>query len=212
MPLLGGGGGAPAPDTQLSGGPGQSGWLRSDHVRFLLSSDQSGAGFACTLDRKTTQCSSRWRLDQLTAGTHTVTAAASLGSQADATPARRTFTRPVNDLELSHSRAWRERTGKRGYFLDSFSQTRSHGATLRTRARHIKKIALVATRGIGFGTVKVYLGTQLLRKVSLSGRTLRKRRIIPIARFDQRRRGLVRVVVVSRGKVVRIEGLGLARR
>lgn len=212
VPLLGGGGGAPAPDTQLSGGPRQSGWLRSDHVRFRLGSDQNGAGFTCTLDGKTMPCSSPWRLRHLAAGTHTVTATATLGGQADATPARRTFTRPVNDLDLSHSRAWRERTGKRGYFLGSFSQTRSHGATLRTRARHIKKIALVATRGIGFGTVKVYLGRQLLRKVSLSGRTLRKRRIIPIARFDHHRRGLVKVVVVSRRKVVRIEGLGLARR
>jgi len=215
IPLLGGGDGggdAPVPDSQLSGGVRQSGWLRSDHVRFQLTSDQDGAGFDCTLDGTPVPCSSPWRLRHLAAGTHTVTATASLDGQADATPARRTFTRPVNDQDLRHSRAWHERTGKRGYFLRSFSQARRHGATLRTRARHIEKIALVATRGPGFGTVKVYLGKQLLRRVSLSARTLRKRRIIQIARFDHHRRGLVRVVVVSHRKVVRVEGLGLARR
>lgn len=207
-----GGGDTAAPDTRLNGGPRRNGWLRSDHVRFRLTSDQNGAGFDCTLDRTPVPCSSPWRLRHLAAGTHTVTATASVGSQADATPARRTFTRPVNDLDLRHSRAWHARTGKRGYFLRSFSQTRRHGATLRTRARHLEKVALVATRGPGFGTVKVYLGKQLLRRVSLSARTLRKRRVIPVARFDHHRRGLVRVVVVSRRKVVRIEGLGLARR
>jgi len=209
LPILGGG--LPgAPDTRLSGGPGRNGWLRGDQVRFGVSSDQNGASFACTLDGTAVSCGPELRLRQLTAGTHTVTATASLGGQADQTPARRTFTRPLNDVDLGHSRGWRERTGK-GYFLGTCSQSRTHGATLRTRAHHIKKIALVATRGIGFGTVKVYLGKQLLRKVSLAGRTLRKRRIIPIARFDHHRHGLVKVVVVSRGKAVRIEGLGLAR-
>lgn len=211
IPILGGGGsGAPAPDTRLSGGPGRNGWLRGDQVRFAVSSDQNGASFACALDGTAVSCGPELLLQQLTAGTHTVTATASLDSQADQTPARQTFTRPLNDVDLTHSRGWRERSGH-GYFLGTFSQTRSHGATLKTRAHHIKKIALVATRGIGFGTVKVYLGRQLLRKVSLAGRTLRKRRIIPIARFDHHRRGLVKVVVVSRGKLVRIEGLGLAR-
>ncbi|HEU5042673.1 MAG TPA: hypothetical protein VFT75_00895 [Nocardioidaceae bacterium] len=217
IPLLGGGDGggggdAPVPDSQLSGGPRQSGWLRSDHVRFRLTSDQDGASFDCTLDGTTVQCASPWRLRHLAAGTHTVTATASLDGQADPTPARRTFTRPVNDQDLHHSPAWHERAGKRGYFLRSFSQTRRHGATLRTPARHIEKIALVATRAPRFGTVKVYLGKQLLRRVSLSASTLRRRRIIPVARFDHQRRGLVRVVVVSHRKLVRIEGLGLARR
>jgi hypothetical protein len=199
------------PDTWLRGGPRNNGWLRAEYVSFRLASDAVGATYRCTLDGKARRCGGRLRVLHVAAGTHTVTAAATVADRTDRTPARRTFTRPVNDRDLRHGKAWRERGGK-GYFLGTYSQTRTKGATLTKRARHITKVALVASKGRGFGTVKIYLGRQLLKKVSLRARTLHKRRIIPVERFRTPRRGLLRVVVVSRHKVVRIEGLGIARR
>ena len=74
----------------------------------------------------------------------------------------------------------------------------------------MSKLALVATRGRGFGTVKVYLGSSLLKKVSLGATTTQKKRLIPIASFTSPASGKVKVVVATGGKTVRIEGLGVA--
>ncbi len=204
--------GSGSPSTRLVGGPRQGGWLHSARAVFGLRSDRSAASYRCTVDGRQHRCGSRLVLRHVAAGTHTVTAAAVVGSQADDTPARRTFTRPLNDRALGHAKAWGEHTGARGYFMRSFAETRRHGATLRHRAHHIKKIVLVATRGRHFGTVKVFLGKHLLKKVPLRARALRKQRFIPVVRFRRPQRGLVRVVVVSRGKAVRVEGLGIAHR
>lgn len=203
--------GRQAPDTRLRGGPRPGGWLRSKHVAFRLRSDQAGATYRCAVDGKARRCGSRLELRRVSAGTHTVRAAAVAGGLVDRSPARRTFTRPYDDRALKHGTAWRERVGT-GTFLGTYSQTAKKGATLRMRARHITKVALVVSKGRGFGTVKVYLGKRLLKKVSLRAKTLRKRQLVPVERFRKPRRGVVRVVVVTRGKVVRIEGLGIARR
>lgn len=70
----------------------------------------------------------------------------------------------------------------------------------------------MATRGQGFGTVKIYLGATLLKMISLTASTTRKRHLISIASFSQARTGKVRIVVTTTSKVVRIEGLGVATR
>lgn len=200
------------PSTSLRGGPRQNGWLLAGRVTFGLRSDRPGATYRCTVDGRAHRCGNRLVLRRVAAGTHTVSAAATDAGRTDASPARRTFTRPVNDRALRHSRGWREHLGRRGYFLGSYSQTRRAGATLSVRARHIRRVALVAATGRGFGVVKVYLGRKLLKKVSLRAPRLHRKRLVPVARFRHLRRGRLRVVVVSHGRVVRIAGLGVADR
>ncbi|MQB01032.1 MAG: hypothetical protein GEU78_12180 [Actinobacteria bacterium] len=113
---------------------------------------------------------------------------------------------PRNDRSLSASDGWARRSGS-GHYLGTFSRTSRFGATLR---KHLtaKRLALVATRCPGCGTVKVFLGRRLLKKVSLGATATRKKRVIRIATFSSRRSGRVRIRVVSRKKPVLIEGLG----
>ena len=70
----------------------------------------------------------------------------------------------------------------------------------------------MTTKAPGHGTVKVYLGSTLLKQVDLQARVLTKGQVLPIAQFGTAQSGRVRVVVASQGKPVRLEGLGVATR
>ena len=202
-----------APETTLSGGPANHGWLLAAGTRFGLSSNQPGVTYSCTLDGQSPQgCSDPVSLTRLAQRTHVFTAAAAnaLGV-ADASPATRVFTVPVNNTKLKASTGWAKRK-HRGHFLSTFSQTKRKGATLKVRRSAIKSVALLVAKGRGYGTVNVYLGKRLLRKVSLRANRSAGRRVVPIKRFSSRKHGTIRVKVVSRGKLVRIEGLGISSR
>ena len=62
----------------------------------------------------------------------------------------------------------------------------------------------------GFGTVKVMLGKKTLKKVSLAHKRNVKKKVIAIATFPTPVNGKVTVQVVSQGKKVVVEGLGIA--
>ena len=95
-----------------------------------------------------------------------------------------------------------------GYYMGSYSVASAKGAALvRTRVG-AKQIALVATKCRGCGTVGVYLNGVLLKKVSLARSSIARKQVIPVATFPSLRRGTVKVVVLSSGKPVLIEGLG----
>jgi hypothetical protein len=115
---------------------------------------------------------------------------------------------PRNDRALRASDGWARRSGP-GYYLGTFSRTSRFGATLHKRLT-AKRLALVATRCPGCGTVKIFLGTRLLKKVSLDAAVIRKKRVIGVATFSTRRTGRLRIRVVSKKKPVLIEGLGAA--
>ena len=70
---------------------------------------------------------------------------------------------------------------KKGYFLKTFSTTKKKGAVLKYRSSSIKRVALVVTKGKGYGTVKVYLGKHLLKKVSLAAKRTHKKKLVNIA-------------------------------
>lgn len=119
---------------------------------------------------------------------------------------------PVNNSSLSHSDGWRKKTGASGYYLNSYSLTKERGAKLKVRDVRFTKLALVATRCDGCGTVKVYRGSTLLKTVSLDSSRYRKRQVIPIKYYSSlARESTITIKVVSSGKPVRIEGLALSR-
>ena len=76
----------------------------------------------------------------------------------------------------------------------------------------MRKLSLVATKGVGHGTVKVYLGRTLYKTVSLNSTSLKKKQVIPIATWTSGRSGTVKILVYSSNKTVRIEGLAVATR
>ena len=72
-----------------------------------------------------------------------------------------------------------------------------------------RAIALVVGRGARHGTVKVYAGSRLLKTVRTSGRGTRQ---LVSASFAQPYTGSIRIVVATKDRTVRIEGLGVATR
>lgn len=202
------------PQTYLTEAPRNHSWLLHDFVSFRYASDENAADFQCGLDNRLRACPDRQKVYRtVSSKTHTFQVrAVDRAGNVDRSPARRTFTVPRNNTTLKHSRAWKERSG-RGYYQHTYSQTSRKGATLSKRSGHIKRIALVATTGPRFGTVRVFVGKKVVkRKVSLHSRRQHKAELIPIRTFKHARRGNIRVVVTSRHRPVRIEGLGIATR
>jgi hypothetical protein len=201
------------PETRVKGGGVRRGWLLRKGTRFRLTSSEESSTYNCGLNgRSLDTCGETVRLRRLAQRTHrfSATAVDAAGNE-DQTAANRFFTVPKNNTKLKHSAGWKKRKAK-GHYLNSFSQTKKRGAVLRTKVRGVKRVALVASQGRGHGTVKVFLGKKLLKKVSLQKRRNVHKRIVPVANFDKRKRGVIRVKVISRGKPVRIEGVGIARR
>lgn len=115
---------------------------------------------------------------------------------------------PLGDRSLSAGGTWRRSTGS--YYLGTYSYSRTARSTLR-RTVAARRLALVATRCPGCGTVDVYLGSTLLRRLSLGASTTRRTQILAVANFASVRSGTVTIKVYSSGKPVTIEGLGASR-
>ena len=133
------------------------------------------------------------------AGTHTFKAAAiDMAGNQDTTPVAATFTSPINNTELGHSKGWTKAKLK-GTFLKTASVTKKKGAKVATKATGVTRIALIASKGKGFGTVKVMLGKKTLKKVSLAHKRSVKKKVIGIAKFATPVNGKVTVQVAREG-------------
>jgi hypothetical protein len=198
-----------APQTSITSGPSK--WVLAAKATFGLESTEPST-FRCTLDDAGRICGSSGGTVSFAPGTHTFAAFArdAVGNE-DVTAAARTFTMPRNNKDLGHSKGWKKGKGS-GHFLGTYSSTTRKGATLSTSSSAIKQVALVVTKGKGYGVVKVYLGKKLLKKVSLSAKRTRKAKLVKIATFPAVTSGKVKVVVASKNKMVVIEGLGIASR
>ena len=202
-----------APQTTITSGPAHGGWLLATSTTLGYASSEAGSTFACKLDAAVRACGgSTLALSGLSQASHLFTVAATDPTgNADLSPASRIFTVPRNNTTLTHSSGWAKVVAS-GYYLNTYSQTRTKGKTLSKGVTGMRKLSLVATKGVGHGTVRVYLGSTLLKTVSLNATSLKKKQVIPIANFASARTGTVKVLVYSTNKPVRIEGLGVATR
>jgi hypothetical protein len=199
-----------SPESAIAGGPRNDRWWLRNAVRYRFTSNVEDARFTCLFDGSTLAgCEDGVaRIGRLRPGSHHF----QVRVPGDLSPAERWFHVPLDDRALTEKKRWAERRAK-GHLKNTYRQSRARGASLTTRAfRAISKIVLVADRGRRFGTVKVFLGGKMLKKISLHAKRAQKRRVIAIKSFTGSRRGKVRVVVVSTGKVVRIDGIGVATR
>ena len=205
---------ASAPQTRIVSGPAPGAWVLRRSTTYRYTSTSAESAFSCRLDGAARACGAAGAtLGRQRAGRHVFSVAAYVPSTGgrDLSPATRSFVVPFDDRALARRGTWRKRTGA-GHFHGTFLQTRRRQAVLSRKAAGISRLALVADRGRGHGTVKVYLGTRLLSKVSLASRRGVRGTVVPVASFAGPRRGTVRVVVVSAGKTVRIDGLAIATR
>lgn len=116
---------------------------------------------------------------------------------------------PLDDRAFSRRGRWSSER-RSAYLLATTSRSSTQGSALVRRVR-ARRLALVARRCPSCGTVAVYLGRRLLKRVSLEG-PLRPSQVIRIRRWLLAKRGLLRLVVVSEGKPVVIDGVGTSLR
>lgn len=116
---------------------------------------------------------------------------------------------PAANTALTHRGHWAKRKGS-GYFLGAFSVTSTQGANLVLANVRAKRLAIVVTKCLGCGTIKVFFRNKLLRTIRLRAGSIRKRQIVNLAMFNAVRQGTLHVLVTSSGRPVKIEGVGVS--
>ncbi len=203
-----------APSTEIRRGPANNAWVLAQTARFRLGSDTEGARFRVRVNgRAVGTCDPDACVVALDEGRNRIRFVARVGGNPERTPVVRTVFVPHGVAGLRLSAGWRLRDGD-AHLFGSYAQTRSRGEVLRLRHLAIKRITLVASTGPRFGKVHVYLGRHRLTgaPIDLAGYRPRATRKISVRNFGTLRQGVVRVVVVSKNRPVRIDGLGIASR
>jgi hypothetical protein len=204
-----------APDTFIARGPLSGSFVLGRSVTYRLGSDGDGVQYRVTLNDQFNQsCDTNvCVVDGLKSGKNVIEFAAEADGVRDDTPAVRRVYVPRGAAALKMTDRWTIRQDVDA-FDGSLARTRKQGQVIRTSAGGIKRIALVVAKGADNGKVRVYLGDRLLtsKAIRLTSPTNRHQVLIPVTTFRKLQTGVVRVKVVSHGKPVRIEGIGIVNR
>ncbi len=122
---------------------------------------------------------------------------------------QRCTTIPVDDRTLTASSGWKRLLGS-DYFQRTFTSTSQKGAQLTLVGVRVRRLSLLVATGLSNGTVKVLFNGVSLGQFSLA-RPAKKRLIIPVKTFTTVKTGTLKLVVVSSGKLVRIDGVYAGR-
>jgi hypothetical protein len=120
---------------------------------------------------------------------------------------RRCFAVPADPRSLDRSRHWRD--GGIGSLMGGSLQTVRKGAWAR-REVVARRLSLVVTKCPRCGRVAVSWRGQVVKTIDLRASRTRGGRVVPIVSFPGRTRGTLRVEVLSSGRAVRLEGLGVS--
>jgi hypothetical protein len=94
--------------------------------------------------------------------------------------------------------------------MRSYSVSSRPGAALTKTGVRTRRIAVVATKCATCGTLGVYWKGTLLKKLNLAASSTAKKQLITVATFGSSRSGTVKLVVLSSGRPVIVEGLGVS--
>ena len=118
---------------------------------------------------------------------------------------------PLDDRALAASGPWTRATSS-AHYAGTYSRSATNGAVLVRTGVYARRLALVATTCATCGTVRVYWNGALLREVRLYSATTMRRRVFDITAFAAVQSGRVTVRVVTAGRPVEIDGLGVSAR
>jgi hypothetical protein len=113
---------------------------------------------------------------------------------------------PLDDKPMTAKGGFAHKNGA-GNYLGTYSVASSKGASLSKSGVTARRLALVATKGPGEGSVKVYIGSKLLGTVSLANGSVKKLQFINLPLLPTLTTGTVKIVSTS-SKPVIIDGLG----
>ena len=118
---------------------------------------------------------------------------------------------PLAAGDLAKGKGWRLKRSSAAYG-GAFLQARKKGASLTREVSGAREVALVVGKGRKHGKVKVYAGSRLLATVRLAASGSSTRQLVTLATFSEPFTGSLRIVVATKDRPVRIEGLGVATR
>lgn len=203
------------PDTAVVGGPSEQAWLLDDQATFTLTSTAPDATFDVAVNGEarpaceTTTCV----VSDLPAGASVITFTARTSSLLDPEPATRTVFVPVGVADLDRTAQWALQHDP-GALFGTFAVARKAGETVSMPVTGVTRIAVLATLAPGSGKINVYLDKKRLSttRISLVASATQPGQVVFETTFTAPRSGTVRVVIMSSGKPVRIEGIGVADR
>jgi hypothetical protein len=113
--------------------------------------------------------------------------------------------RAVDDRALSRSAGWARLDDASAYAGGVTASVRD-GATLSLPGARGRRVGVLVGTGPDGGRIAVYLGRHLVGRLSLGSSTLTASRLLMLPAFAPRS-GTLRVVVLTRGRAVRIDGV-----
>ena len=117
---------------------------------------------------------------------------------------------PVDDRELAGKRGWKK-LGKRNAYRRTALLTTQFGAELFMRKVRARSLALIATRCGRCGEVEVRHRGRIMGVIDLSAKPYGARLVNELTSLKRLRSGRVTLKVVSSGRRVVIDGLGINR-
>jgi hypothetical protein len=133
------------------------------------------------------------------------------GSGTSAWTAETCTAAPLDDRALTRAGSWSAKTGS-AFYRGTYLQTTSLGAKLTKTGVKVKRVALVASTCSTCGSVSVYLGSKLLKSISLKSTTTANKKLITVYTFSAATSGTLTIKVTSSGKKVIIDGVVLSAR
>jgi alpha-tubulin suppressor-like RCC1 family protein len=115
----------------------------------------------------------------------------------------------LDDRSLAASAGW-SRVSWSLFYRGTATQTTKKGASLTRPGAVLTRVALVATRCPSCGTVGVYVNGSPVGTVNLYSATTLRQAVISLPPFSYRI-GTVTLKVLSTGKTVQVDGLGISR-
>ncbi len=179
-------------------------------VQVVLDSNESSAGFACTLNKKPQACAGGpLSLTKLKSGPQELSVrAVDAAGNTDPTPATTTFFVPLN-IRAPHGSGWK-RVRKAGAFDGDLVRASKVGATLRIGGQHkVREVRLIAPSGPDQGRIQVRVGRSQWYTVDLSGKATRHKSFVVRNHYTPQQSGaiLVRVLSLPRGGSVKLDAL-----
>ena len=157
----------------------------------------------------------------LSASTTHVTAGLSLGMDScfrveafdsaghSAFSSQRCTAMPLDDKSLTASSGW-SRVSATGYYQGTYSSNMHLNAALARTGAEFDRVALVATECPTCGKVGIYSGSTQLGTVDLHAATTKHQALVTLTKVSERTATLT-IKVLTSGKTIQIDGLGVSR-
>ena len=120
--------------------------------------------------------------------------------------AERCTATPLDDRSMTRTGTWTLGTGT-AYYKGTYSSSTTSGRKLTRTGAQFKRLSIVATTCSTCGTVRVYLGSTLLKTISLKSTSTVNRKILSVGSWADLKTGTLSLQVYGSGKKVLIDGV-----